>query len=820
MQSLLSDIRYAIRNLFQARGFAAVALLTLALGIGATTAMFSIVNAVLLRPLPYDQPERLVALNEFDTEHGAPAVPEKTLSFPDYRDVAARNHSFTSVAAYTFSEYPLTGAGDPVHVEGAVVTANLFPLLGVQPALGRGFLSGEDAPGHHVAILSDRFWRAHFNGDKKVIGRNIALRGYSYTIVGVMPKGFQFAPRSQARDIYVTFSGWSEVDDPRDIPSTEQRGNHSIFAIARLRPGVTVAQANSDLTAIYRSLTKEYPDTNLHVGIAARPELRYVVGSTRAPLLVLLGAVGLVLLIACANVANLLLARGASRSREMATRTALGATRWRIVRQLVTESLVLSVAGAALGAGFATWALAALLRLYPENLPRAAEIGIDQRVLFFTAALAVLTGILFGIVPALRASSPNLAATMREGGRNATAGPVHNRIRAIIVVAETALGVTLLIGAGLLIRSFARLSEVNLGLDPHNVLTADLDLNEARYKPDQMDQFLSQLLTRIRALPGVVNAGGAMPLPMGGDDGWTISFNILDHPVPRSLQPSAGFYVVSSGFFETMKIPLLRGRTFDERDQRNSKPVMIVTESFAKKYFPHDDPVGRMIEIGVGEGVARAQYKKREIVGVVGDIRSSNLTTVPAPAYYVPLPQLMFGATLVVRAAGDPRTIAPTISRVLKEMDPEAPLFNVRTMEDCLALDLGRARFQATLLAIFAGAALLLTAIGLYGVIAYSVAQRTHEIGVRMALGAPRGKVLAMMLSSGLRLALAGIAIGVIGALALARVISSLLYEIPPHDPLTYLAVCVVLGAVALLASYIPALRAARTDPMVALRYE
>lgn len=820
MHSLWSDLRYGVRNLMRARGFAAVAILTLALGIGATTAMFSVVNSVLLRPLPYFEPDRLVAINEFNTEHGIPDIPEGTISYPDYRDVAARNHSFDEVGAYTYAEYPLTGAGAPVHVEAQIVSANLFHLLRVEPALGRGFAPGEDAAGHHVVILSDTFWRRHFNADESVIGRTVALRGFSYTIVGVMPAGFQFAVRQQPRDLWVTFSGWAETEDPRDKPSTEQRGNHSMFSVARLKPGVTVAQANADLASIYHALANEYPDSNLHEGIAATPELKYMVGSSRTPLLILLGAVALVLLIACANVANLLLARGAGRAREMATRAALGATRFRLVRQLVTESVVLSLFGAALGAGFATWALQAVLRLYPENLPRAAEIGIDMRVLAFTAALAVCTGVLFGLLPALRGSSPNLAGTMREGGRTSTSGPAHTRLRSTIVVAQTALGVMLLIGAGLLIRSLQRLSHANLGLDPSHVLTADIDLNEARYKPDQMERFIADFLDRIRALPGVERVGGAMPLPLGGDDGWSISFNILDHPVPKANEPGAGFYVVTRDFFETMKIPLLRGRTFDQRDQRNSAPVMIVTEAFAKKFFANEDPVGRMIEIGAGEGEARKAYKTRQIIGVVGDIRSSNLTKPPAPAYYVPLPQMVWGSTLVVRTTGDPKSMAPSIAKVLNSMDAEAPMFNVRTMEDCLALDLGRARFQAVLLAIFAGVALLLTAIGLYGVIAYSVTQRTHEIGVRLALGATRAKVLSMMLNSGLQLTAAGIAIGVVGALALARVIEALLYEIPPRDPLTYVMVCVVLGAVALLASCIPAMRAARTDPMVALRYE
>ena len=821
MHTWSTDVRYALRNLLHARGFAAVAILTLALGIGATTAIFSVVNAVLLRPLPYDHPERLVSINDYDTRSGVPEVPEHALSYPDYRDLAARNHSFEAVAPYSFLSYTVTGAGAPLHVEAELVGSSLFPLLGVRPALGRAFLPEEDAPGHHVVIISDRFWREHFDANRAVIGRNIDLQGQSYTIVGVMPRGFQFAIRSKPRDLWVTFSGRAETDNPHDKPWTEQRGNRGTFVIARLKPGVTLAQANSDLLSVSHALASEYPDTNSFIGMAARPELQFMVGSTRTPLLILLGAVGLVLLIACANVANLLLARGAARGREIATRVALGATRMRIVRQLVTESVVLSIVGGTLGAGLATWALAALLKLYPDNLPRAAEIGIDQRVLLFTAALTILTGILFGLLPAWRVSSPHLAETMREGGRTTTAGPTHNHLRSAIVVAQTALGVMLLVGAGLLLRSFARLSNADMGIDPHHVLTAEFDLSTARYQSDQIDRFVSDFLARVRALPGVISAGGAMPLPLGADDRWGIWFNIVKHPVPPAQRPGANLHMVTAQFFETMKIPLLRGRSFDESDQRNSKPVMIISAAFAKDYFAHEDPIGQMIKVGSGEGAARASYETREIIGVVGDIRSSALTHAPEPTYYIPFSQLIWGTpTIVVRTAGDPDAIAPEIAKILNSMDPESPLYDVRTMEDWLALDLGRARFQAVLLGIFAGVALLLTAIGLYGVIAYLVTQRTHEFGVRLALGASRHQMLSMVLGRGVQLTLLGIALGIAGAMVLARVIASLLYEVPSRDPATYVIVCVVLGAVALLASYIPALRAARTDPMIALRYE
>jgi putative ABC transport system permease protein len=821
VETIINDLRYAIRNLRNARGFTFVAICTLALGIGAPTAMFSVINALILRPLPFRSPAQLVAVGEYNPAHGR--VPEGSFSYPDFSDVAKRNHSLESIAVYNDDGHTMTGAGEARHVETENVSANLFTLLGVQPVLGRAFLPEEDRPGHHVLLLSNAFWRSHFNSDSGVTGRSVNLDGKAYTIVGVMPAGFQFPIRAEARDMWLTFSKKAEPDDPndpKDTPTTGQRGNHSMTAIARLKPGETLAQANADLALIAAALQAEYPDTNTRLAIGARPEVEHLIGDTRQPLFILFGAVGLVLLIACANVANLLLGRSAARAREMAIRAALGASRTRIVRQLLTESVVLSFAGAAVGIVLAAWALSAVLELYPANLPRAQEIGVDFRVALFTAGLAVLTGLLFGLVPALRTSSPNLGGAMREGGRSTTAGPAQDHLRSGLVVAETALGVMLLIGAGLLLRSLDRLSHANLGIDPTHVLTASFDLSETRYNPDQQDRFVRDLMQRLNAIPGVVSASGAIPLPLH-QDLWEVSFNQLDRPLPPRSQHGAGFYNVWPGLFETLKIPLIQGRTFNDRDARNGTPVMIVNQAFARKFYPGEDPIGKRVEIGAGEGPTRAQYKKREIIGVVGDIRTSNVTTPPGPAYYVPLPQLMWGApTLVIRTAGDPAAIASEVREVMRSMDPDAPLYAVRTMEDYLALDLGRARFQTVLLALFAAIALLLTAIGLYGVIAYAVAQRLHEIGIRMALGASRSDVLQLVLGRGAMLTGVGILLGAGGAAALGRLIESLLFETPARDPLTYLTVCAVLGGVALLASYIPAMRATRVDPTVALRYE
>jgi predicted permease len=820
MAGLIQDFRSGIRQLRRNPGFAIVAVLTIALGIGATTAMFSVVNAVLLRPLPFHQPERLLAVGEYDTRHGDAKNLDFSMSYPDILDLRSRSRSLAGIAAYGWSDATLTGLGEPLHVNMAEVSAGLFSLLGVQPALGRDFSADEDQPGHYVAIISQRFWRTHLNGSASAIGQHVSLNGRSYTIAGVMPTGFQFPVDAEARDLWVTLSRRAEVDSPGETPITAQRGAHFLGAIARLKDGVTLDQANAELASLGQALAREYPNADAYNGISAVSELESLVGDIRRPLLILLAAVCLVLLIACANVANLLLVRGSDRVREIGVRTALGASRVRLIRQLMTESIVLSLSGSALGVFTASWMLTGVLRLYPDNLPRADQIGIDWRVLVFSTVLAISTGVLFGLLPALQAMSPDVAASMRAGSRIVTAGRAHNRLRSGLVIAETAIGVMLLIGAGLLLRSLHRLGHVDLGFDPGHLLTANFDLAETRYNPDQQDRFVQNLLTRIRTLPGVVGASGALPLPLSHDH-FSISFNLLDHPVPKADEPDAALHVVARGFFETMRMPLIRGRFFNEFDQRNSGPVIIISAAFARKYFQNVDPIGRRIEIGAGDGAARAKYKTREVVGVVGDLRSSNLAKEPAPTYYVPLPQLIWGPpTLVIRTASEHAAIVQSIGKALREMDPEAPLYDVRTMDDYLALDLGRARFQSLLLGLFAGIALLLTAVGLYGVMAQSVVQRTQEIGVRMAMGASRANVRAMILERGTSLSLVGTVIGIVGALGFAKVIESLLYEIPPRDPVTYVSVGVILGLVAVVASYVPAARATKVDPMVALRYE
>jgi predicted permease len=821
LHSLLQDLRYGLRILAKSPAFAIVSVLTLALGIGVNTAMFSVINGVLLRPLPFQDPQRLVALGEFDTRTGRTST-QGSLSYPDLMDVRARNHCFEAVAAYN-SRNPLTltGAGQALHVKVQTVSSNLFLLLGAQPSLGRTFMAGEDDPGHHVAVLSEAFWRRQFQAEPGVIGRAVELNGRAYTIVGVMPRGFQFPVEAEAVELWVTFSRDAEVDydDPSDAAATAQRGDHYLNAIARLKPGVTVERANADLAAIARALALEYPNDNSYTGLAARRELDDLVGDNREPLLLLFGAVGLVLLIACANIANLLLARGTNRTHEIAIRAALGASRGRIVRQLLAEALALSLSGAALGAWVGTGALSAILNLYPSNLPRASEIGIDYRVLVFTAALAVVTGVVFGVVPAWQVSKPNLTGVMRERNRNATGGRNPNCWRAGLVIGETALGMMLLVGAGLLIRSFDRLSRVNLGLNPEHVLTAKFDLSETRYKADQQDRFIQELLDRIQALPGVIRAAASIPLPLSAGE-ISLSFNLLDHPVPEANQPTARAFVVAPGWFETLEIPLLRGRSFDERDQRNAAPVIMINDEFRRKFFPHEDPIGRRLKIGATED-GRESYGTRMVVGVIGNLRRSNLAQAPEAAFFVPLSQLMWGTpTLVVRTAADPNQITPPIRKLLASMDPNAPLYEVHTLKDYFVLDLGRARFQTMLLGFFASLALLLTAVGLYGVMAYAVAQRTQEIGIRVALGAGRGDVLRMILAKSFLITGIGLVLGMAGATILTRLFRSLLYEVKPADPMTFAIVSLLLVGTSTLASYIPARRAAKVEPMVALRYE
>jgi putative ABC transport system permease protein len=815
MDTVIRDLKYALRLMFKSPGFTVVAVLTLALGIGANTAMFSVVTAVLLRPLPFPVPERIVAMGP----RGKLSGQLNSSSYPDFFDYRQRARSFEHLASYYDSDQTLTGIGDPLHVRAVVVSSGFFEAIGVQPILGRSFRKEEEQPGQHVAMLSNQMWRERFSADPGIVGRGINLKGRPYTVVGVMPAGFQFPIGSTSSDLWMSMAKDAEGDLPGDTPMTTMRGGHFLNVVGRLKPGVSPEQAETEMSGHVESLAREYPDTDTGYSRAyVRPELETLVGDTRKPLYILLAAVGFVLLIACANIANLLLARSTGRTREIALRAALGATRARIVRQLVTESVLLAAAGAGLGLLLSSFGTSAMARLYPSNLPRLQEVGVDYRVTLFAIGIALASAILFGLVPALQVARPRLESALKEGGRSGTSGVHHARLRSVLVVAETALGVILLVGAGLLIRSFQRLQQVDPGFNPHGVLALNFDLPSIRYKNAGSERFNREFFERLRNQPGVKDAGGVMMLPLSGHN-MTISFDIEGRNIPQRSQPSAEFFVATPHYFETMQVPVLRGRTFEDRDQRSSTKVVIVTKSFADKYFPGEDPVGKHLKPGAGDEPGEAPW--REIIGVVGDIRNRSLDAPTRPAYYLPLSQLVWGEpTVLVRTAVDPSAILPEVRDILRQIDPEIPLYDVRTYDDYVALSVGREKFQTVLLGLFAGIALLLTAVGLYGVMAYSVVQRTQEIGIRLALGASHHDVLAMVLRGGATLAGIGLAVGTIGALILTRFMKTMLFGVKTQDPATFVVVCVGLSAVALLASYIPARRATKVDPMVALRYE
>jgi putative ABC transport system permease protein len=812
LETAWQDIRYAVRSLRTSIAFSSVAILTMAIGIGANAAMFTIVNAVLLRPLPFRDPGQLIAISEYPSDE-APSVGQ-SVSYPDFRDIGRRSGRLLALAAFEHQDLTLTKDRESVPVSAETMTASLLTVLGVQPVLGRAFLEEEDTAGHDAMILSARFWRAHFSGDPSVLGTAVRLNGVPTSIVGIMPEGFQFPVRASDTDLWVSFS--REDAAQQGTPEPIERNNHHLEVVARLKPDAHLAEANAELSAVARSLAEAYPDTNRHTAITATSELAYIVGDRRTPLLMLFAAVGFVVLIACANVANLLLARSTDRAREIALRLALGAGQRRIVRQLLTESLVLSLVGAVAGLIVARGALGAFQRFFPVNLPRAEHLVLDWPVLIFTAGLAMLTTVLAGLAPALTATGTRLRMVMQDGRGSST----HNRLRSAFVISEAALGVILLVGAALLLRSFDRLSRTDLGFDPTHLVTAHFNVSETRYAPDAKSRFIAELLDRVSALPNVTAAAGALPLPMF-DDRYATNVDISERPLPKEQQPIAGFSVVTPGFFETMRIPLITGRTFDRRDRRDSAKVTVITKSFAERYFANENPIGKRMTVVLSEGPRHGDYHEWEIVGVVGDTRRSNLQSAPAPAFYLPLPQMMVGTpSLVVRVADERVGMAAEIRDTLRRMDSEAVSYGIRSMDDYVALALGQSRFQTVLLSLFATIALLLTAIGLYGVMAYTVGQRLRELGIRRALGATSGQVMMLVMRNGLALTVFGVSTGLAGALILAHVGRSLLYEVSSDDPISYIVAAGVLIIVGVMASYVPSARASRVDPMTVLRCE
>lgn len=814
MEAFLQDVKYGIRMLLKNPGFTAIAILTLALGIGANTAIFSVINAEILRPLPFRDPGKLVRVAtsnvRLHTTNGA-------ISYPDFADWRAQNRVFQDMAAYTDASFALTGIDQPAHLEAVTISAGLFNLLGVAPELGRVFLPEEDEPRHHVVILSDRLWKARFGGDAHIIGRVITLDNVGYTVVGVMPASFQYPLQREPAELWSNFGPLRESTD--GSPSmADERSAHFLRAIARMKPGVTLAEAQANLDVITAALAKQYPDSDKYFRAHVTSEQAQMTQEIRPALFVMMVAVGFVLLIACSNVANLLLARATARTREIAIRAALGAGRKRVVRQLLTEALLLGLMAGALGLLVAAWGIAVLVRFSPAEVPQVASIQIDGWVLLFTMVLSLGTGILFGLAPALQVSHANIVDSLKEGALSTTAGRGRHTLRSALVVVETALAVVLLIGSGLLIRSLLRLQSVNPGFDPHNVMTSNVDLPDAKYADPQKAQFFRELIPQLRSLPGVQSAAAIYPLPMGGDEIRT-TFEIAGRPVPRSEEPHASLRTVTPDYFATLRIPLLQGRDFSERDDVAATPVVIINEALARQYFPNENPIGKHIKPSVA--TSTSQPLMREIVGVVGNVKFRNLSEEWAPESYVPYAQISFGSmTLVVRAAQNPASLAKPIAGTVRSLDKDLPVYAPKTVEQYLDVTIAAPRFNTFLLGIFAGLAMLLTAVGLYGVISYSVAQRTHELGIRLALGAEPRDMLRLVVGQGLQLAAIGVGLGLAAALALTHFLASLLFGVTATDPVSFLGVVALLFAVVLLASYVPARRAMRVDPMVALRYE
>ncbi|HTZ83834.1 MAG TPA: ABC transporter permease [Candidatus Acidoferrales bacterium] len=814
MSKLTRDVRYALRQLRSNPGFTLVALLTLGLGIGANTAMFSVVDAVLLRPLPFREPKQLVAVRT--TEPGR--RDDIGVSYPAFLDWRNRNHVFEGLSAFREDDFTLTGKGEAAHLFGGVVSANTFSLLGVSPLLGRNFLPDEDQPlstGLPV-ILSDHLWRDRFASDPGILGQTLTISSQVFTIVGVMPAGFQFPVQANGIDFWTTLAL-----DARPMnggpPLSSQRGVSYLDVLARLKPYILLSQAQSEMSAIQDSINRQYPE-NRPKGIAIVPEIDDVVGSARSGLLILLGAVGFVLLIACANISNLFLAKALTRQREITVRRALGATRWSLVRQLTMESLLLAGAGAAVGLVFAVWSIRLLTRLSPAELPRILDSGLNLRVLGFTAATAVLTSVLFGLVPAIHATSAGLASSLNEVGRSGTETRGRRRLSNSFVIAQSALAVVLLAGAGLLSRTLVGLGKVDPGFAKDHVITFGLDL-PSRYGHVQRVQFYQQLLAQIRNLPGVQSASAAFPLPLSADDVKT-SFDVEGQPRKESARPVTTLHVVDNDYFHALGIPLLRGRAFDAHDDDpQATPVVVISEDLAKQVFPGVDPIGKRIQPNISSGNAAAPM--RRVVGVVGDVKAEGLSAPAIPESYVPYAQLPFAPmSVLVRTVLGPEGMVPTLTKQVQSLDKDLPLLNVKPLEQYVDDSIAGTKFEAILLGIFAGLAFLLTAIGLFGVISYTTVRRTRELGIRLALGAERREIVGLVVTSGLWLAGLGTAIGLAAALLLSRFMASLLYGISATDPLTFAVVAIALVGTAALASYIPARRAARIDPMAALRYE
>ena len=797
---MLQDLRYAVRMMLKHRSFSFIAVLALALGIGANTAIFSVVNAVLLRPLPYKDAEQLVTILHGNTTPVAPA---------NFLDIAKDSNSFSSVAAAQWWETNLTGRDQPEHLRGLQLTGDMFHLLGVDASLGRTFQRGEDQSGSdHVVVLSHQLWQRRFGGDSNVIGQQITFDGESYTIIGVMPSSFQFAPFWATR---------AELWSPLNLANRiNDRGGQSLRIFARLKPGVTIGQAQSEVATIFKRLEEAYPDANKGASIYVESLHEKVVGKTRLALTILFASVGFVLLIACANVANLMMARATARQKEIAVRTALGASGGRIARQLLTESVCIAFIGGLVGLALAWVGIRALIAFGPANLPRVQTVSLDGRILLFTFGLSLLTGILFGLAPVFQALRTNLNSSLKEEGRSSTSSRGRARIRRLLVVSEVALALMLLVGGGLMVRSFARLLSVDPGFNPDHLLTMSVSLAGSKQATvPQRIQFFNQLFDGITSLPGVQSASAINHLPLGGDV-WTVPFRIEGRPAPLPGQKQSTVYrIIRPNYFRTMGAMMVKGRDFTPQDNDSAQLVVIINQTMAQRYWPNEDPLGKQIFVMDDE-------KPRTIVGVVKDLKQGEWIAAPnAEAYLAHAQRPQLGSvSLVIRTTGDPLQYVAAVEKEVWSIDKNIPVAEVRSMNDVVADGIETQRFNMMLLAVFATVALVLAVVGIYGVMSDSVAARTHELGIRMALGAQRSDVLRMIMRQGIALALIGVVIGLGGAFWLTQFMSSLLFQVSPTDLLTFLAIPIVLVLVVLGACLVPARRATRVDPLVALRHE
>ncbi len=800
METLFRDIRYGFRGLLKRPGFTVIALVALTLGIGANTAIFSLVNAVLLRPLPYPEPDRLVwAWGNF------PGGNRASVSPPDYLDFRSQNKSFEQLAAMIGSTAPatITGGGEPERLTASVVTGNFFEAFGVMPSLGRAFSLDNEKPGNdQVVILSHELWERRFAGNPGILNQRIVLDNKSFEVIGVMPKDVTFP---QTADLWVPLNFDSE-------PGMKIRKAHFMRPIGRLKPGVTVAQAQSDTDMIAAELQKQFPDSNTGWSLRLEPLRERLIGSSRLSLFILFGAVWFVLLIACANVANLLLVRANARQKEIALRTALGASRMRIVRQLITESLLLAFVGGALGALLAAWGIDLLVTLSGDLIPATANVSINATVLAFTFAISLLTGLLFGVFPAFRTAKVNLSDTLKEGGRSSEAA-FKNRTRSLLVVFESAIAVFLLVCAGLLVRSLIELQNTNPGFDANNVLTMRVDLSRGKYDTaEKSATFFQDLEQRLSALPGVETVGMINGLPLSGARNDT-PFVVEGRPaVKKGEELTADFRSVNHNYFQALQIPLLRGRNFTEQDVRDSAKVIVVSEQLVNTMFPNEEALGKRLQMMIDDD-------PYEIVGIVGGIRDRAVEFQPYRTIYIPSRSWGW-FNVALRVQGDPAGLVPAIRKEVQAIDPEQPIAAVRTMDELVNRSTATPRYRTTLLGLFAALAMVLAATGIYGVMSYSVLQRTHEIGVRMALGARHGDVLRLVVGQGMFLVVVGLAIGLVAAFLLTQLMASLLFGVTAKDPLTFVAVAGLLAVVAFIACYIPARRATKVDPLTALRYE